>query len=134
MLLFVVVGFFGTFGGAGPANQTSVTSPPIKIEFERFPIKTLPTVATVEIDTVSDDKIDLWLDDDYLSQMVLQYFYPDPEKSESRDGGTLFTLSVTEGHTATLSLVFAPAKSGRATTDYRIEGVGTVTISHLVYP
>ncbi len=134
MLLFVAIGFFGTFGGAGPLNKTSVSERHVKIEFERFPIKTIPTVVTVQIDSAFADEVDLWLNDDYLARMVLKHLYPNPERSRTRDGGTSFTFSVTAGQPATLSLVFEPQSSGRATSDYRIRGAATVKISHLVYP
>jgi|SRR5690625_4862947 len=136
MLLFVGLGFFGAFGGSGPLNQTTIRESLIEIEFERFPVKTIPSTVDVKIDSeaVSDGKIDLWLSNDYLTRMVLRHLYPEPEKSESQDGGTLFTFSVTPGERATISLVFDPHGSGRISTDYRIEGIGSVEISHLVYP
>src|SRR5690625_2230435 len=136
MLLFVGLGFFGFFGGAGPLNKTTVHQPFIEIEFERFPVKTIPSVVNVKIDSeaISDDKIDLWLSNDYLTGMLLKFLYPEPEKSETRDGGSVFTFSVNPEETATISFIFEPHGSGRISTEYRIEEISSVKVSHLVYP
>lgn len=136
MLLFVGLGFFGFFGGAGPLNKTTVHQPFIEIEFERFPVKTIPSVVNLKIDSeaIFDGKINLWLSNDYLTGMLLKFLYPEPEKAEARDGGSTFTFSVNPEETATISLVFEPQSSGRIATEYRIEEVGGVQISQFVYP
>lgn len=136
MLLFVVAGFFGLFGGAGPLNKTTAQGPSFRVEYQRFPTKSIPSTVTVEVDpeAISNGEAKLWLTSEYINHMVLTHVYPLPSKTEARDGGTLFTFSATDGQKATVLLVFEPTTSGPATSAYRVEGGGAVEVSHFIYP
>jgi len=131
MLLVVVAGFFGAFGGGGPLNQTTVRTRTIIVDYERFPAKA--AASQVRIVAKPSPSPSLWLSNSYLEQMHLEKILPEPRSAENVDGGILFHFERAEGETV-IQLTLRPLKAGSARTRFHVGEAGAVEIKQFVYP
>lgn len=136
MLLIVIAGLLGAFGGLGPLNETRVSIEGMRITYERFPPFGGETHVRISIDTsgIEGDSVRLSLETEYIERMQIQRMDPPPMRTEAREGAMVYEMAAGGSGGTVLLLTLRPRKIGVTAGRFEVQGAGGAELKHFVYP
>ncbi len=136
ILLAGLAGFMGT----GVVSSATVTdsSGLLKVEYNRFMRKHNPDNLKFEIATSAvgpDQKVRLWLSQDYLEDFQLNQITPEPESVESSGDRITYVFSISQPtKPLQIAFYFEPEHFGTLSGQAGLSDKGSVQFDQWVYP
>jgi hypothetical protein len=123
--------------GAGPlaTAEERGASEALRVEYSRFERVQAPTDLQIELATNGADPVQLWIANEYLDGIELQYISPNPVETRAETDRQLFDFAAVEGaSTIPISIQFRPKVAGSLSGTIGIPEGEEVSFRQFVYP
>ncbi len=102
--VFLLAALLGLIGAEGPLNAGTAANGLMRAKYERFPHQESPTQVEITLHDarLTGERVELWMDAAYLSDVRLEYISPEPNEviaSQGRLGYVFKTLQPGEALT-----------------------------------
>ena len=138
MLVFLVAALMGVFGsGLLSDGQKGKPGDPFSIEYQRFGRMRVEDYLRVYVagSFVHDDKVQVWLNRDYLHNRIVQQTVPEAESTDVTTDRVTYTFDVSDtAHPVEITFVISPDEIGARTGQVGIEDGPDYRFDQFIYP
>jgi hypothetical protein len=138
MLLVVVAGLLGIFGGDGALNQASLgaAASTLRVTYTPFTRVISPMKLHFQIQDASGaDQTRIWISRDYLDEMEIRTLEPEAESVEVTSDRLVYTFRLGDINTpAGITFMMEPQRVGSLSGRIGVEGGDSYEFTQFVFP
>ncbi|HOB74326.1 MAG TPA: hypothetical protein PKG54_07350 [Phycisphaerae bacterium] len=138
LMVLVLIAILLGLAGAGPLGRasTSAADGAITVKYDRFWRYSRPTKLQVRFDARPDSEgfARIWVDRQYLTQLILQGVVPEPSRVELSEDRLTYALPVAAAGTTTVEFQIQPDAWGRLNGRMGIPAGAEVAFRQFIYP
>jgi hypothetical protein len=138
MVTIILAALLGVFG-TGPLSSAMAGSEPagLAVNYERFVRHQGEMELTIEIapGQAEDGQVELWIDNAYLDEMVIENVQPEPEEVRSSGDRRIFVFVVDSADTALqVTVDSTPKAMGRLESTMGVNSGSGITFTQISLP
>jgi hypothetical protein len=131
MAVLVIAASVGLFG-TGPVSNSSVASPGLEVEYERFGRLQQPTTIRFRVDADTNETAKIFVGRKYLESVQVEQITPEPDKVEA--AAQWFIYSFTRQGPTAVTFHVRPDEFGVLSGEARLAQGETIAFWQLIYP